>query len=58
MLQKDWLKIGGFTVSILGLAVSGLSDKISQKKIVDDLENSEVIKDLINKAVNEALKQK
>lgn len=58
MLQKDWLKIGGFTVSVLGLVVSGLSDKISQKKIVDDLENSEVIKDLINKAVNEALKQK
>lgn len=58
MLQKDWLKIGGFAVSVLGLAVSGLSDKISQKQIVDDLENSEVIKDLINKAVNEALKQK
>lgn len=58
MLQKDWLKIGGIVTTIIGAGVSIASDMIGKKQIVEDLANSKEVKDLINKAVNEALKQK
>lgn len=58
MSQINWLKIGGIATTIIGAGVSIASDMIGKKQIVEDLANSEEVKDLINKAVNEALKQK
>lgn len=58
MSQINWLKIGGIATSIIGAGVSIASDMIGKKQLVEDLANSKEVKDLINKAVNEALKQK
>lgn len=58
MSQINWLKIGGIATTIIGAGVSITSDIIGKKQIVEDLANSKEVKDLINKAVNEALKQK
>lgn len=58
MSQINWLKIGGIATTIIGAGVSIASDMIGKKQIVEDLANSKEVKDLINKAVNEALKQK
>lgn len=58
MSQINWLKVGGIATTILGAGVSIVSDMIGKKQIVEDLANSKEVKDLINKAVNEALKQK
>lgn len=58
MSQINWLKIGGIATTIIGAGVSITSDMIGKKQIVEDLANSKEVKDLINKAVNEALKQK
>lgn len=58
MSQINWLKIGGIATTIIGAGVSVASDMIGKKQLVEDLANSKEVKDLINKAVNEALKQK
>ena len=58
MLQINWLKIGGIVTTILGAGVSIASDMIGKKQIVEDLVNSKEVKDWIDRAVNEALKQK
>lgn len=56
MSQINWLKIGGIATTIIGAGVSIASDMIEKKQMVEDLANSKEVKDLINKAVNEALK--
>lgn len=58
MSQINWLKIGGIVTTILGAGVSIASDMIGKKQIVEDLVNSKEVKDWIDRAVNEALKQK
>lgn len=58
MSQINWLKIGGIATTIIGAGVSIASDMIGKKQVVEDLANSKEVKDLINKAMNEALKQK
>ena len=58
MSQINWLKVGAIATTILGAGVSVVSDMIGKKQSVEDLANSKEVKNLINKAVNEALKQK
>ena len=58
MSQINWLKIEGIVTTILGAGVSIASDMIGKKQIVEDLVNSKEVKDWIDRAVNEALKQK
>lgn len=58
MSQINWLKIGGIATTILGAGVSIASDMIGKKQMVNDLAKSKEVKDLIDKAVNEALKLK
>lgn len=58
MSQINWLKIGGIATTIIGAGVSIASDMIEQKQIAKDVVNSKEVKDLIDKAVNEALKFK
>lgn len=58
MSQINWLKIGGIATSIIGAGVSIASDMIGKKQIAEELVNSKEFKALIDKAVNDALKQK
>lgn len=58
MSQINWLKIGGIATTILGAGVSIASDMIGKKQMAEELVNSKEVKDLIDKAVNEALKLK
>ena len=58
MSQINWLKIGGIVTTILGAGVSIASDMIGKKQRVEYLVNSKEVKDWIDRAVNEALKQK
>lgn len=58
MSQKDLLKIGGIATTIIGAGVSIASDMIGKKQMVNDLAKSKEVKNLINNAVKEALKNK
>lgn len=58
MSQKDLLKIGGIATTIIGAGVSIASDMIGKKQMVKDLANSKEVKNLINNAVKETLKNK
>lgn len=52
------LKIGGLGLSVVGLGINLLTDIVNRKTMVNELANSKEVKDLINKAVNEALKNR
>ena len=58
MAQKDLLKIGGIATTIIGAGVSVASEMIGKKQMVNDLAKSKELKNLVNKAVKEALKNK
>lgn len=58
MSQINWLKIGGIATTIVGAGVSIASDMIGKKQIAEELVNSKEVKDLIDEAVNKALKLK
>ena len=58
MAQKDLLKIGGIATTIIGAGVSIASEMIEKKQMVNDLAKSKELKNLVDKAVKEALKNK
>ena len=55
-MAVNWIKVGGFAVSVVSAGLGIADSIISKKKIVADLANSKEVNDLIAEKVAEALK--
>lgn len=54
--MNKWIKVGSLAVSVVSAGLGIADSIISKKKIVADLASSKEVKDMINEAVAEALK--
>ena len=57
-MSQNVLKYLGFALSVGGAVIGMGADWVTKKQLVANMADSKELKDLVNKAVQEALKQK